>query len=277
MIKIRKPGLFINQDYTWSPYTTQVKTIKHWMPLASSVNRLYNLSMSQAQILYRLQQIDTQLDQVHSRTSEIERTLAGNSELELAKTNLDAAQEQVNTELQSLHKAEQAVQDQLIKIEQAEAALYGGKIRIPKELQDLQQDVVSLKKHLVLLEDRQLEYMEAVETAQDRLSQAESGLDQAKASWATQTAHLHAELSHHQTSLIRLEAERNAALSPISAELLSIYDNLRKQRNGVGVVRVSGKSCAACGTTLTPAVMQSVQSSANIVRCPSCNRILYSG
>lgn len=277
MIKIRKPGLFINQDYTCSRYITWDRNKKTVDALASSVNRLYNLYMSQAQILYRLQQIDLQLDQVHSRISEIERTLAGNTELELAKTNLTAIQGQLDAELRSLHKAEQAVQDQSIKIEQAEAALYGGKIRIPKELQDLQNDVVALKKHLVLLEDRQLEHMEAVETTQDRLRQAESGLDQAQASWAAQTAHLHAELSQHQNSLVRLEAERNAALSPIPAELLSTYENLRKQRNGVGVVRISGKSCAACGTTLTPAVMQCVESSANIVRCPSCNRILYSG
>ena len=233
--------------------------------------------MSQAQILYRLQQIDTQLDQIHTRISDIERTLTGNVELELAKTNSAASQEQLNTELDALKKAEQAVQDQSIKFAQAEAALYGGKIRLPKELQDLQNEVVSLKKYLLQLEDRQLDHMEAVETAQAQLQLAESAVDQAQASWTAQTAHLHAELSQHHTSLVRLEAERNAALSPIPAEFLLLYENLRKQRNGVGVVKVAGKCCAACGTTLAPAVMQSVQSSANIVRCPSCNRILYSG
>ena len=70
-----------------------------------------------------------------------------------------------------------------------------GKSAFPKNCKISSNDVASLKKHLVLLEDRQLEHMEAVETAQDRLSDAESGLDQAKASWTTQTAHLHAELS----------------------------------------------------------------------------------
>jgi predicted nucleic acid-binding Zn-ribbon protein len=233
--------------------------------------------MSQAQTLYRLQQIDSHLDQVHARTSEIERTLAGNSELEAAKANLAATQGQVNAELLSLHSAEQMVQNQCIKIEQTEAALYGGKIRLPKELQDLQNEVAALKKYLVVLEDRQLEHMEAVETAQHRLQEVKVEFDQAQASWTEQTAHLHSELSQITTMLIRLEAERKAALSPISPELLTVYDTLRKQRNGVAVVKVSGKSCAACGTTLTPAVMQSVQSSANIIRCPSCNRILYSG
>lgn len=245
--------------------------------LASSLNRLYNLSMSQAQILYRLQQIDSQLDQAQSRITEINRTLAGSTELEQAKADLDAASNQLNGELHNLHKAEQIVQDQSIKIEQAEKALYGGKIRLPKELQDLQSDVAALKKYKVVLEDRQLEHMEAVESAQDRLHEAESVVDQVQASWTAQTAHLRAELSQVLINLTRLEAERTAALSPIPLELLTIYDTLRKQRNGISVVKISGKSCTACGTTLSPAVVQSVQSSANIIRCPSCNRILYSG
>jgi predicted nucleic acid-binding Zn-ribbon protein len=247
------------------------------MPLASSLNRLYNPIMSQAQTLYRLQQIDSQLDQIHTRTSEIERILVGNSELEVAKANLSAVQDHLNAELLSLHTAEQTVQDQCLKIEQTEAALYGGKIRLPKELQDLQNEVAALKKYLVVLEDRQLAHMEAVETAQDRIHEAEDKFDQVQASWTEKTAHLHSELSQFQTLLARLEAERNAALNPISPELLTTYETLRMQRNGVAVVKVLGKSCAACGTTLTPAVVQSVQSSANIIRCPSCNRILYSG
>jgi predicted nucleic acid-binding Zn-ribbon protein len=233
--------------------------------------------MGQSQILYRLQQIDSQLDQAHSRISEIEGTLAGNSELEQAQTNVADAQHQLDTEHLALRNAEQVVQNQCIKIEQTEAALYGGKIRIPKELQDLQNEFVSLKKYLVVLEDRQLERMEAVETAQDRLNEAQAIVDQHQASWSEQTAHLKNELSQIQITLTRLDAERSAALSPITPELLTIYENLRKQRNGVAVAKLSGKSCTACGTTLTPAVVQSVQSSPTYIRCPSCNRILYSG
>jgi len=233
--------------------------------------------MGQSQMLYRLQQIDSQLDQAHNRVSEIERTLAINNELEQAKANLSEARQQLNAEHSALRIAEQLVQEQCIKIEQSEAALYGGKIRLPKELQELQNEVVSLKKYLVVLEDRQLEQMEVVEAAQDGINEAEAIVNQLEASWSEQTAHLKHELSQIQIRINRLEAERSAALSPVTFELLTIYENLRKQRNGVAVAILSGKSCAACGTTLTPAVVQSVQSSPTFIRCPSCNRILYSG
>ena len=233
--------------------------------------------MSQSQVLFSLQQIDSQLDQAHTRIKDIDRTLASNSDLEHAQANMLAAQSSLDTQLHGLQKAEQLVQDQCIKIAQTEAALYGGKIRIPKELQDLQNEAASLKKHLRVLEDRQLEHMEAVEIAENQSNEAVAILKLTKAIWIEQSAHLHNELTNIQVLCSRLEAERAAARSPISQELLIVYENLRKQRNGVAVVKISGKSCSACGTTLSPAMLQSAQSSQTITRCPSCNRILYSG
>jgi predicted nucleic acid-binding Zn-ribbon protein len=233
--------------------------------------------MSQSQMLFHLQQIDTQLDRAQARINEIEQSLMGNPELQQAETALSTAQEQLDAEIQSLDHAEKLVHDQSIKISQSEAALYGGKIRIPKELQDLQNEVAALKRYLEKLEDRQLECMLTVETAQLCLHNAEFIYNQAKAAWTEQTAHLRNEVTQAHILTNRLKAERAAAFSPIPTELLTIYENLRKQRNGVAVVQVEGKSCAACGTTLAPAILQSIQSSQILVRCPTCNRILYSG
>lgn len=233
--------------------------------------------MSQSQVLFSLQQVDSRLDQVHNRALEIEKILSSNKELEQAQVTLAEAQKNLDANNHELQVAERQVQEQLVKIEQTEAALYGGKIRIPKELQDLQNEATSLKKHLIVLEDRQLEHMENVDIAQEGLSNAHILVEQARAVWIEQTAQLQNELTQIQNLRLRLEAERNAALSPIPPDLLFVYENLRKQRNGVAVARVSGKSCSACGTTLSPAVLQSVQSSQTIIRCPTCSRILYSG
>jgi hypothetical protein len=233
--------------------------------------------MSQSQMLYRLQQIDTQLDQALGRTNEIEKILAGNTVLQQAESALLNVQQRLQTELISLRRAEQSVQDQYVKIAQTEAALYGGKIRLPKELQDLQNEVAALKRHLVKLEDSQLDCMLAVEDAQSMQEQAALLYDQANSAWVEQTAQLHNEHSQIQNQITRLESERVAALGSISEELLTLYENLRKQRNGVAVVVIAQRNCGACGTMLTPAVLQSVQSSSTVIRCPTCNRILYPG
>ena len=77
-----------------------------------------------------------------------------------------------------MKQSEAEVEKQRIKIEQTEASLYGGHVHNPKELQDLQKDVASLKRHLETLEERQLEAMLVVETIRKRLHNAKSLLEQ---------------------------------------------------------------------------------------------------
>ena len=79
----------------------------------------------------------------------IDAALRGMAFVETAQTEWQAAKT-------SLRVAEAEAEAQKIKIEHTEASLYGGSVHNPKELQDLQRDVASLKKHLTTLEERQL-------------------------------------------------------------------------------------------------------------------------
>ena len=233
--------------------------------------------MSQSQTLFSLQQIDTQIDQTHSRIEELGRILSGNTQLQQCELDHAQAEQHFNTEIRSLQGAEQLVLEQQIKIEQTEAALYGGKIHVPKELQDLQNELASLKRHLVVLEERQFDCMVKVEEAQAKVDATSKLVDEIKASWIEKTANLQHEVTQLELQIDRLAAERAAALTSVVAEILPTYEQLRKQRKGVAVAKISAKSCGACGATLTPAILQAAQSSSTIIRCPTCSRILYSG
>ena len=128
--------------------------------------------MSQLSTLYRLQQIDSQLDQANNRLQEIQVALNEDAALKQAQQNHAAAEARLNDERQKLRRAEENVQEQKIKIELNESTLYGGKVHNPKELQDLQKEVAALKKYLGVLEDRQLEAMLVVEEAESDYNKA---------------------------------------------------------------------------------------------------------
>src|SRR5574341_146157 len=174
----------------------------------------------------------------------------------------------------SRRKSEEEAQSQQIKIQQVESSLYGGKVQNPKELQDLQADIISLKKHLTALEERELESMLKIEEAQAFLQQMQEKLLKIQARLGEE----HRELITEQESLRRdlqsLQAEREAAVSAVAAEMLSVYEDLRQQRRGVAVAEVSDNACGACGTTLTAALQQSARHTMQLVHCPSCGRIL---
>ena len=130
--------------------------------------------MSQSFKLFRLQQIDSELDKIYSRLNEIEAKLADDLQIRLAQEKVEDAHQEQNDAALQLRRAEVDVQSQRSKIEQSEATLYSGKVKNPKELQDLQNEAEALKRYLTILEDRQLEAMLVLDDAEPNHIQASS-------------------------------------------------------------------------------------------------------
>lgn len=225
--------------------------------------------------LYRLQQIDLQLDRAHARLQEIEAALRQEGALRAAEQRAEAAEQALNARAAALRRAEQDVQAHRIKIEETEAALYGGRIRNPKELQDLQNESAALKRYLAVLEDRQLEAMLAIEEAEKEHAEASANLEAVRRQVSAQNASLVAEQNSLLKEIERQQAERQAAAGAIQPEDLQTYEWLRVQRNGVAVARVADRACSACGSTLSAALLSAARSPNQITRCSTCRRILY--
>jgi len=233
--------------------------------------------MSQAFNLYRLQKIDTQIDQINNRLAEINHILVADENLHKAEELSQNTKNQLFKMQQNLKQKEDEVQAHRIKIETNESSLYGGKVRNPKELQDLQMEIASLKKRLTILEDEQLDIMLAVEMAEKDFGIAQKNLTQAQTDHNNRTASLTGEHNQLTRTKDNLLAERNPLLNSVVPENLEIYQTLREQKKGVAVVSVDDESCSACGTTIRPSEIQAAHSPLKIVFCSSCNRILYAG
>jgi uncharacterized protein len=234
--------------------------------------------MNQAFHLYRLQLIDSQISQVESQLKEIDRLLAANDAVRQAQMEVDQKHKVVLKTSQTLKEIEFSVREQTLKIEQCESALYSGKVRNPKELQDLTKEIASLKKHLSQLEDRQIESMVAVEEAEEASTAAQKLYAQVQADFLEKSAGWSGKRDLLMKNMERLEAERSPALSYITQESLDVYNRLRQRKNGVGVATVSDGSCSVCGGTIRPSEVQAArQSPTTLAYCSSCGRILYAG
>ena len=231
--------------------------------------------MSAALGLYRLQQVDSQIDQIQSRLKVIQQTIENDAELRAATEQLAASENRYKDAERTLKQSEAEVEKQSIKIEQTEASLYGGHVHNPKELQDLQKDVASLKRHLATLEERQLEAMLVVETTEKDWQNAKSLMERVQSSLGEQNRDLAQESTSLHKDRERLNSERQAVISDIAQQTMATYNQLRQQRRGIAVTILSDGSCAACGTTLTPSQQQNARSTSQLFRCPSCGRILY--
>ncbi|MGZ6347407.1 MAG: zinc ribbon domain-containing protein [Anaerolineales bacterium] len=231
--------------------------------------------MSASLGLFRLQKVDSRISQIQMRLSKIRETLENDVEVRVAMEQVKATEAEQRDSTQSLRNIESKSQDQQIKIQQAEASLYGGSIHNPKELQDLQADIASLKKQLPVLEEHQLEAMLKVEDSQSALQKKQQALQKIQ----TEKSGEHKIFIYEQNMLMRdlesLQSERQAVVSSMATEILNVYEDLRQQRRGVAVAEIADNTCGACGTTLTAALQQNVRYTAELMHCPSCGRILY--
>jgi len=231
--------------------------------------------MSAALGLYRLQQVDSQIDQIQARLKAIRETLENDRVLRAATEACEAADSKHKESERLLKQSEAEVEKQRIKIEQTEASLYGGLVHNPKELQDLQKDVTSLKRHLETLEERELEAMVNAEAAEKELQAAKEKLESVKSNLSDQNRDLTQESDALKKDYERLQSERNAVTSDLTEQAINMYNQLRRQKRGIAVTALNDNSCASCGTTLTPALLQSARSTSQLFNCPTCGRILY--
>ncbi|MDW8326833.1 MAG: hypothetical protein RMK99_09730 [Anaerolineales bacterium] len=231
--------------------------------------------MSRASSLFRLQETDLELDAGRARLAEIAQALAGNSAVQAAQARVRQAEDRLHKARAALTDAELAQQTLADKITADEARLYGGRIRNPKELQDLQAEVESLKRRRAAAEEHQLEALLEYEEAEAQLKAAREELSNAEAEAKRTNAALTAEWDRLTAREADLQAERESLLKLISPADRAQYERLRQTKKGRALARLEDGVCAACGIEPTAADRQLARRGAELVLCAGCGRILY--
>lgn len=233
--------------------------------------------MNQAFPLYRLQQLDTQIDQAEASLAQINRLLSGDEAVLQAGQAAESAAKRLRDTQTRLKQAEYAAKEVEIKLAQSESNLYAGRIKNPKELQDLQKEIASLKKHLGTLQDQQLEVMVDMEDAEGEEQSTAKGLVEAKARFAEQSSGWLGQRAQFAQTVERLKTERGTILPLVPAEHLRVYDQIRKRKSGVAVTTARDGACSGCGAEIRPSELQAARAAKDLVFCTSCGRILYAG
>lgn len=231
--------------------------------------------MSASLGLFRLQQIDRQIDRAQIQLESIQKSLENDQELKSALRLAEEKQTNQKQAMQVLKNTEHEVQALKIKIERVNSNLYGGSVKNPKELQDLQKEIVSLKKHLETLEEKQLEAMINADSAENEAQNAAADLETLQFRRGSEHSRLLGERSAYQKQIEQLNEEKKAALNPIETSQRQAYEELRRLKRGVAVAEIIDHSCEACGTTINASIQQTARSQKQLVNCPSCGRILF--
>ena len=77
-----------------------------------------------------------------------------------------------------------------------------------------------------------------------------------------------------QKQFLTHQAERDTLAVGMDEKILRDYDQVRKAKKGIGLVKVVAGRCAGCKVQLTPNIVQRVRAGQFPVKCQSCGRIL---
>jgi predicted nucleic acid-binding Zn-ribbon protein len=151
-----------------------------------------------------------------------------------------------------------------------------GLISNPRDLEHMQQELVSLSRRISDLEDTELEVMERLEAAQARHARSTARLAEIDAEMQALAARRDEQAGEVTALASSTTDERKVMASGLPADLLALYERVRAQKGGVGAAALRQRRCEGCSLQLNAADLGVIAKAPadEVVRCEECNRIL---
>jgi predicted nucleic acid-binding Zn-ribbon protein len=229
--------------------------------------------MSTVVQLLGLQEVDLALNAARGALSEARSLLGNTDELEEAREEAGRRSQELSDAERAFKEREDEANDLAEKIAPLEKKLYQGTILNPKELDDLQRDIESLKRRRSQLDDQAIEAMDALEEAQRLQHETQERLDAMEQDHAAGQTVLRQRIAALEAEISELEGERAEHANDVEPPLLDLYDRIAATRQRA-VAKVEGGACQGCRLSLPSSLIQRARGGNNIVQCSSCERIL---
>lgn len=224
-----------------------------------------------------LQEIDTAIDRLRARQRALEtgEVVAG---ARAAADQAEIAYGELKLQIDELDRDQRRFESELDSLTQKEAAeqkrMFDGSIANAKELAALQHEIEALAKRRSDREDEVLALMEQRETVVAAAAEAESRSTELRAEVDQVSAEAGEELRRVTEELAQRTADREAIVPQLDPDLLELYEDLRRQKKGVGAAALVDGVCQACHEQLSAVELDKLKKTEGVRRCEYCRRIL---
>ena len=186
-----------------------------------------------------------------------------------------AAETEKNDIKHELSRSEVDVEQVVSRIERDQKRLEGGQ-GTPKELEQLQHELVSLEKRRSELEEVELEVMMRIDGLDARINALASERDALEKEIASLRVEKEQAISEIESMMKKTEQDRSELASSVEPELLALYEKVRGSADGIGAARLHNGQCEGCHLALNAAEVTRLKALPDdeVVRCEECRRIL---
>ena len=182
----------------------------------------------------------------------------------LEKTCLDLQKEKKDRELElgSREDTTKKLQTQLYQL------------KTNKEYNTMMQEIQGSKADASTIEDKILEYMEKIDKAKNDIEAEKKNLEREEQTFGTEKKKIEDRISEMDERLAELESERKQVTPGLDKKILSQYERILHNRDGLAIVGVKKNTCMGCNMFVPAQVINLIQMYERIITCEVCNRIL---
>jgi predicted nucleic acid-binding Zn-ribbon protein len=227
--------------------------------------------------LLDVQTLDTTIDRLEARRAELE---AG-AELAAVRRQTEEAEAalgELRLALDEVARTQSRIEHEVDTMNQKAAAeekrLYDGSVANAKELDAIQHEIASIRDRRSRTEDEVLDLMERREGLENRAASIEDDVAKLRARLEEVGGESVEELDRIGVELSAARAERDGLTPELDPELLELYEDLRRQKKGVGAAALVDGVCQACHEQLSALEIARLKKTDGIRRCEHCRRIL---
>jgi predicted nucleic acid-binding Zn-ribbon protein len=222
---------------------------------------------------------DTRLDQLRHQLAALPARAERDAAV-FALASTEADQATATTERDGLARDQKRLDDEVESLGAKRAdhdkKLYSGTVSVPRELQDMQDEIAALGRRIAVLEDRELEIMEAREPVDARVAELDAAVVARREALATAEQQLTVSEAELAVALQVETEQRAVAAAEVPPDLLASYDRLRVGMGGIAVARLEGSQCGGCHLTLSAMEAARLRKlpAGEVAHCEECGRIL---
>jgi predicted nucleic acid-binding Zn-ribbon protein len=235
-------------------------------------------SPEQQSLIFELQLLDNEIMQANTKLKslpEIEQLLHIDKRITAATDELATVKAEADQIALELRRGEVDVETVTDRIKKDEARLASGNAT-PKELEQLQHEVGTLRKRQETLEEIELEIMvrsEAITARTNTLTTDLASLETLKAEINQRLTTASGEIN---TVITNKKSDREKVVVKIEKPLIDLYEKIRTASGGVAAAALVGNKCNGCNLAINAVEMERIKSLAKdeLLRCEECRRIL---
>jgi hypothetical protein len=221
-----------------------------------------------------LQRLDSAAQDAQRRLAEQpEREKAFDAHLEATRAEVAAAKERLTANQARRRALEKDVALQQGRLSKFRDQLMA--VKTNREYQAMQHEIETAQNEIKALEEKVLERMLEADELTATVKKSEAALAGEQKQVDADRRAMATEITELTAMLERTAGERSALVAAIDTDLLKMFEQVARKRNGVAVAEARDGVCTICHVRLRPQVFNNVRRNDAIVQCDSCQRILY--